>query len=95
MWDESTECYGANEVASALLKWVINISQIQMLLKFRCGPKTATVRIKTSLLLWALFWILHKYEQLKVINFNFLLKEHVHMKADSVHAVIGSKRKQT
>lgn len=94
MWDESKAARKGNEIASSLLKWADQIIPNSTLTEIKLWTDNCYGQNKYMAIIMCLFWILNKLNQIKVINQNFLLKEHTHMEADSVHASIEKKRKK-
>lgn len=95
MWDETKGARGGNEIASALLKWADSVIPGSQVDEITLWTDNCYGQNKNKSLIMCFFWLLKKYPQLKKINQKFLLKGHTHMEADTVHALIERKRKNT
>jgi len=93
MWDESISGRGGNEVASCIVKWVIenvgdNINNLT-LWSDNCPSQN-----RNMLVVMCYFWMINLKPNLQVITHNFLARGHTHLEADTVHSVIERERKK-
>ncbi|KAE8741241.1 hypothetical protein FOCC_FOCC013228 [Frankliniella occidentalis] len=92
MWHEAEGGRGANQVGSALFKYILSLpDEVEHLIMWSdtCGGQN-----KNSIINSALVTALSRKKTLKVIDQKFLVPGHTHLECDGDHAVIENKKRQ-
>ncbi|KAK3916904.1 Signal recognition particle receptor subunit alpha-like protein, partial [Frankliniella fusca] len=93
MWHEGEGGRGANQVGSALYRFIINLpDEVEHLILWSdtCGGQNKNEVINT-----ALMTALNQKKTLKTIDQKFLVPGHTHLECDSDHAVIEERKKRS
>ncbi|KAE8738386.1 hypothetical protein FOCC_FOCC016132 [Frankliniella occidentalis] len=92
MWHEGQGGRGANQVGSAVFKFIMNLPvKVEHLILWSdtCGGQT-----KNAIINCALVTALSQKKSLKAIDQKFLVPGHTHLECDTDHAVIEERKKK-